>query len=396
MLSGVKVVEFATYVAGPSAAAVMADWGADVVKIERAQGDPTRGLFDSRPELSGNPVFEFENHSKRGVVLDVTNTAGRDALIRILRNTDIFITNLRPRTLAKAKLAYPDLAPELPGLIYCSVSGYGLGGEAADWPAFDIAALWTRAGMAGATIPEGVEPFPSRPGVGDSICALAAASATLAALVERGRSGQGRLVEASLIRAGVYATGWDFSMQLKHGLTNPAKPRCEAMLPLNNYYRTADNRWVCVLARTPDDWTTIARALERPDLADDPRFATIEARTANATELIAVLDGIFARFTLADAIARLSARDVIAAPLQTPSEVVDDPVANQAGCFVDTVDADGVSFRSPASPAWFPGERERPRRPAPRLGQHTREVLSEVGYSRQEIDALIASGAAGV
>jgi crotonobetainyl-CoA:carnitine CoA-transferase CaiB-like acyl-CoA transferase len=394
VLEGLKIVEFATYVAGPGAAAVLADWGADVVKIERSAGDPTRHLFDARPELEGNPVFEFENHSKRSVALDVTQPQGREALLRILKGADVFITNLRQRTLAKSRLHYSSIRDELPHLIYCSITGYGSEGEAADWPAFDIAALWTRAGMAGVIIPEGVDPFPCRPGMGDSICALAATSAVLAALVERGRSGRGRLVETSLMRAGVYAVGWDLAMQLKFGVTNPAKPRSQAPNALSNYYRTADGRWLCMLARTPDDWPVIAKALGLVHLAEDARFVSPEARAIHAGDLIAILDVVFARLTLQEAMTQLTGHDLIGAPLQTAAEVAADPLAHAAGCFVETTDADGARFLSPASPAYSPEEKAPMRHPAPRLGQHTRTVLADAGYTAQEIDALIRSGAA--
>lgn len=394
MLQGLKVVEFATYVAGPSAAAILADWGADVVKVERSAGDPTRHLFDEIPEFDGNPVFEFENRGKRGLVLDITQGPGREALLRVLSEADVFITNLRQRTLAKARLDYASIKDALPRLIYCSVTGYGSQGEAADWPAFDMSALWNRAGVAGLTIPEGVEPFLSRPGMGDSICALATLSAVLAAVVERGRTGQGRLVETSLIRAGTYAVGWDLSMQLKFGQTNPARRRCETLSALGNYYLTADGRWLCMLARGPDDWPKITEALDIAHLTDEPRFATIEARADSAAELIPLLDAAFARLTLAQALDRLSARDIVVAPLQTAAEVAHDPLAHAAGCFIEVADADGARFLAPASPASFPGAATGPCRPAPNIGQHTREILADAGYAPHEVDALIASGAA--
>lgn len=392
MLKGLKVVEFATWVAAPSAAAVMADWGAEVIKIESATGDPTRQLFAERPELKGNPVFEFENRGKRGAVIDIRKPKGREALLRILADTDIFLTNLRPGSLKRAKLDFDSIHGRLPKLIYCSVSGYGLTGEGIDLPAFDIAALWTRSGMARACIPEEIEPFSCRPGMGDSICALASVAAVLAALAERGRTGVGRLVETSLLRTGIYTMGWDMSVQLKFGELTTTKPRKKPVNPISNYYRTSDGKWFSVSSRAPTDWPKIAAAAGRQDMADNARFATHQDRVQHSEEIVAALDAGFGALTLAEVAARLTANDIIWAPLQSPADVTQDPYAHAAGCFVPVKDADGDEFLAPASPARFHGAKDSPTQPAPRLGEHTRAILSEVGYSPDEIEKMIAAG----
>ncbi len=394
MLEGVKVVEFSTWVAGPSAAMVMADWGADVVKVESRDGDPVRNLFAARPDLTGNAVFEMQNRGKRGIVLDIGKPDGREALLRVLGTADIFITNVRPGALKRARLDYPSVRERLPRLIYACVTGYGLEGEAADLPAFDIAALWTRSGLAGATIPDGVDPFPCRPGMGDSICALATAAASLAALTERATTGRGRLVETSLIRTGAYAIGWDLAIQLRHGEHNRALPRSRTQSPVANYFRDAEGRWVSISVRAPRDWPAIAAAAGRPELVDDPRFATPADRAANAAPLLAELDAAFGAMSHAEMSRALTKADVIWAPLQTLAEVARDPVARTAGCFVEVEDRDGDRFMAPASPARFEGGPTGPRAGAPGLGADTRAVLTEAGYAPAQIDDLIASGAA--
>lgn len=395
MLQGLKVVEFSTYVAGPSAAMVMADWGAEVIKVESRGGDPTRANFASSPHLEGNPVFEFENRGKRGVVLDITKPGGRDALLRLLQDADIFITNLRPRALKRAKLDYESVRAEAPKLIYCNVTGYGLEGEAADLPAFDIAAFWTRSGLAASAFPRGVEPFQCPAGMGDEMCALATASATLAAVVERSRTGVGRQIETSLLRAGVFANGWNTSIQLKYGKLASTRPRRELYNALSNYWPTSDGRWVCTVTRlSTDDWAGITAAAGRPELMQDPRFATPRDRVKNVTELVDALDEGFRTLTLEEIGERLTAGDVVWAPMLTPAQVIDDPFAQAAGCFIEVEDGLGAKFLAPASPARLPGEPHRPTRPAPGLGQHTREVLLEAGYSEADVDALIAEGAA--
>jgi len=395
VLEGLKIVEFATYVAAPSAAAVMSDWGAEVIKIESGRGDPTRRTFARLTHLEGNPVFELENHGKRGVVLDIAKPAGHDALLRILSDADVFLTNVRPAALKRAKLDYETLKALLPRLVYVSVTGYGLEGEGADLPAFDQAAYWSRAGVAGSLTPKGHEPPLCRPAMGDTACALATISATLAAVIERQSTGHGRLVETSLIRAGVYSIGWDMAIQLKWGRLGSQRTRKEVFDPIQNYFKTKDERWVGIFPRDGrDEFGHLLKVLEAEHLAADERFASHGARVKNVAAMVEALDEGFARLTLAEVGPRLTAADMVWGPLNYPRDTAADPLAEAAGCFVDITDADGVSFRQPASPARFPGADDGPKRPAPKLGQHTREVLAEAGFGDAAIDRLIAEGAA--
>ena len=395
MLEGLKIVEFATYVAAPSAAAVMSDWGAEVIKVESGRGDPTRRTFAATPHLEGNPVFEFENHGKRGVVLDIAKPAGHAALLRLVETADVFLTNVRPASLKRARLDYDSLKARFPRLIYVSVTGYGLEGEGADLPAFDAAAFWSRAGVAGAFTARGAEPPLCRPAFGDAFCAMSTVSATLAAIVERQATGQGRLVETSLIRSGVYSIGWDMAIQLKWGRLASQRLRKEVLNPIQNYFRTADERWVGIFPRDGrDDFAHIIDILGMQDLVEDPRFATHGARAKNVAALVEALDEGFARMTLDELGAKLTQADLVWGPLNYPRDTAVDPLAETAGCFVDITDAEGVAYRQPASPARFPGFDDTPKRPAPLLGQHTREVLAEAGYGADEIDRMIAEGAA--
>jgi crotonobetainyl-CoA:carnitine CoA-transferase CaiB-like acyl-CoA transferase len=396
LLAGLKIVEFATYVAAPSAAAVMSDWGAEVIKVESGRGDPTRRTFVATPHLEGNPVFEFENHGKRGIVLDVAKPAGHAALLALLKDADVFVTNMRPASLQRARLDYAALKDAFPRLIYVSVTGYGLEGDGADLPAFDAAAFWSRAGVAGAFTARGAEPPLCRPAFGDAFCAMSTVSATLAAVVERQASGRGRLVETSLIRTGVYSIGWDMAIQLKWGRLASQRLRTEVLNPVQNYFRTADERWVGIFPRDGrDDFGLLIEILGAPQLADDPRFASHAARAKNVAALVGALDELFAKMTLDQLAPALTKADLVWGPLNYPRDTVADPLAEAAGCFVDITDADGVAYRQPASPARFPGFDDAPKRPAPKLGQHTREVLAEAGYGEAEIDRLIAEGAAG-
>ena len=394
LLEGLKVVELSTWVAGPGCAMIMGEWGADVIKVESAAGDPTRTFFPDTADSPGNPVFSMENRGKRGIVLDTATPQGREALIEILKGADIFVTNLRPGALVRAGLDYDTLKDQLPRLIYASISGYGLQGDDADVPAFDLTGFWTRTGVAAATIPPDQEPFPCRPGFGDHVTALATLSGILAALHERGRTGRGRLVEASLLRTGVYALGWDMSVHLRYGAATTAQPRRDRPSAISGYFRTADQRYFCVVPRGPGCFPALMKAIGRPELAEDPRHVPPIMDIEVVRALRAVVDAAFAGMSLAEAGERLTRADLIWAPMASLDEVLGDLQAHAAGCFVETKDAWGGSFPAPATPIRFPGLPVEPGGPAPRAGQHTREVLLEAGFGSDEVDALLRDGAA--
>ncbi len=387
LLEGLKVVEMATWVAGPGCAAIMADWGAEVIKVEGAGGDPTRGFYPDTAESPGNPVFAMENRGKRGIVLNTATSEGRAALIAVLRDADIFITNLRPGALKRAALDHDSLRTELPKLIYASISGYGLQGPDADLPAFDITGFWSRGGIAAATIPPDQSPFPCRPGFGDHMTALATLSGVLAALHERATTGRGRLVETSLLRTGAYAIGWDLGVQLRYGAAVTAQPRDDRPGPISGYFRTADDRWVCIVPRGPTCFPAMMRLIGRSDTIDNPRYQTPIGDLAAVREVRAMVDAAFARLTLAEAGALLTAADLIWAPMATLDELSRSEQARAAGCFETIDDGWGGRMSSPASPARFPEGAPSVSAPAPKLGQHTEMVLREAGLSAADIAA---------
>ena len=394
VLEGLKIIELATYIAAPGAAGIMADWGAEVIKIEQPGGDPIRKFFDSiGSDQAANPVFELDNRGKKSIVLDISKPEGHEVLTRLIQTADVFLTNVRPAALKRAKLDHESLMAGNPRLIYCSVTGYGLTGPDADRPGFDMAAYWARAGVGALTAPKGAEPFPIRTAMGDHVTSLATVSAILAAVVERQTTGKGRLVETSLLRSGVYSIGSDMAIQLRFGKLASTRPRESAVNPLANFFHTAEGRWICLLPRQGNaDWPPIAKAANREDLIDDPRFAKAKARRDNGPELVRLLDEAFSAMSYPEVAERLDAADIAWSPMQTPAEVANDPQAIAAGCIVETPDSRGGSFRAPGGPARFPGADDGPKGPAPSMGQHTDEILQGLGYSAAEIEAVKAVG----
>ncbi len=390
LLKGLRVVEMSTWIAAPGCAMIMAEWGADVVKVESPDGgDAIRRFYPDTPESPGNPIFSMENRGKRGAALDIYQPEGRAALLALLKRADVFITNLRPRALERTQLDYASLKDELPRLIYAVVTGFGLVGDDADRPAFDLTGFWTRSGIAASTIPPDQEPFTCRPGFGDHVTALATLSGVLAALHERQTTGRGRMVEASLLRTGVYALGWDASIHLRYGEATTAQPRADRPSAISGYFRTADDRYVCVAPRGPGCFPAVMRGLGLAHILDDPEYGPPPWGDLEKTRRVrAMVDVAFARLTLDEAGAMLTAGDLIWAPMATLEEVAIDPQARAAGCFVVTPDHYGGAFEAPATPIRFPALDIEPRAPAPKLGQHTREVLAEAGLEAAAIDAL--------
>jgi crotonobetainyl-CoA:carnitine CoA-transferase CaiB-like acyl-CoA transferase len=396
LLKGLKVVDFTSYIAGPGAACILGDWGADVIKVERPGGDTMRHAFaDLSVDIGSNPTFDLDNRGKRGIVLDITKPAGRDALAKLAAGADVFLTNVRPASLRKYGLDDTTLRASNPRLVYAVITGYGLEGPDAHLPGFDVTAFWARSGIGYMTAPKGAEPFQRTSGVGDHTTSLATVSAILAALYERERTGSGRLVQTSLLATGVYLMGSDMAVQLKLGRVASVRARDNPINALSNYYKSADGRWFVHNPRGGSGgWETFLTAAGRPDLIEDERFATGKLRRQNARELGAELDAAFAALPFDEIARRLDDADLVWAPLQTPAEVASDPQAAAAGAFVEVEDHQGGTFRSPAAPARFPGADAAVRPRSPELGEHTREVLGELGYSDGEVDAIFAAGAA--
>lgn len=396
MLEGIKVIEMATYIAAPGAGGILADWGADVVKIEPLSGCPMRYTMQNvgAEHLKGSPIFDLDNRGKKGLAIDTSKPEGVEAVKRLVKDADVFITNVRPGGLERAGLDYESLKKVNPRLVYASVTGYGLEGPDRDRPGFDIAAFYARSGVGWLQTVKGKEPVTLRTGIGDHTTSMATVGGILAALVERQKTGTGRLVEASLLRAGIYAAGSDTAVQLRYGKLGSTKSRHEALMPISNFFQTKDT-WIVIVPRQGTvDWTAVCRAIGRPELETDERFDNPKKRRANAAELVDILDAAFAEHEVDYWRAKLDAEDIIWAPLMRPADVFADPQAHAAGAYVKVPEEDGSgTYLAPASPIRFPGYDDTPKSASPALGQHTLETLQAAGFTDAEIDALRSSGA---
>ena len=385
-LAGLRVVEMGVWVAAPAAGALLADWGADVVKVEPPSGDPMRSAFGSLGigKDFPNPAFGQDNRGKRSVVLDLRDAAAREHLEELLATADVFLTNLRPDALDGLGLEPHTTVGRHPRLVYCSISGYGLRGPDRNRPAYDIGAFWARSGLSVQLANSEGVPLNARGGIGDHISGLAALAGLLAAVREQRHTGRGRVVEVSLLRTGTYVLGWDLSLQETVGKVAKAEARHANQTPLMNTYRAADGRWFFFTGLEADRHIDkVYRALGREDLHDDPRFADAAALRKNRTEVIAVLDDIIAEHPLDVWAERFDREGVWWAPAHGPADVLEDPQLAATDGFLELHDeADGTVRRSVNGPVSFSDVPVQPAAPAPRLGQHTDEVLKELSDRR--------------
>lgn len=397
ILQGVKVVELATWTFVPSAGAVLADWGADVIKIEHPEtGDPQRGLISSGVVPGGGVNYHVEqpNRGKRSVGLDVSSADGLEILLQLIENADVFITNLLPGSRKRLGVDVDAVRARNPKIIYARGHGYGTKGEQADKGGFDLAAFWSRGGVGDAiSAGDGTYPPIQRPAFGDLLGGFSIAAGVSGALYRRERTGEPAVIDVSLLGAAIWQLSPDIVGSKVLGTEIPKFDLEEMPNPTASVYRTQDNRFISlVLLQADRFWPDFCARIERPDLVTDERFTDAKARFVNRRECVAELRATFGAQPLEHWKERLADFDGVWDVFQSALEVHDDPQVIANGYLPKVTDDQGNTYALAANPVQF-DQQEPALRPAPAHGQHTDEVLLELGYDWDRIIALKESSA---
>jgi crotonobetainyl-CoA:carnitine CoA-transferase CaiB-like acyl-CoA transferase len=382
LLDGIRVVELAMWVAGPATGGVMADWGAEVVKIEPPGGDPLRFLNQvySGSKETRTPVFDMDNRGKRSVVLDLKNTPDVERAKELIATADVFLTNMRAGALERMGLDSGRLLATHPRLVYAHVTAYGLTGPARDEPGYDSGAFWARAGVAERFTSPG-EPPPLLAGAfGDHVTSITMAAGVMAALYYRERHGVGQLVTTSLLRSGIYSVSADINVKMALGRLAPTGSRVTNRNPMSNCYQARDGRWFWLLGTDSQRlWPHLIRAIGREDLDDDERFQTAAGRRKHGPDLVAVLDDVFRTGDRDEWAQAFATHDVWWAPMNNADDLLRDPQAWASGAFVEVparTGTDDEPVHAPATPIDFGAVTVRPVAAPPAIGEHTEEILA--------------------
>ena len=388
VLEGLKVIEMGHFVAAPAAGAMLADWGAEVIKIEPLDGEAFRGFKNLLLAMTGsytNWRFEVVNRNKKSIALDLTNEKGRDILYKLIESTDIFLTNYEASVLEKLKVDYHTFNQVNPKIIYALVTGYGTKGPDKDERGFDFAAAWARTGIQHLIGQPGRVPPQQRGGMMDRTTGAYMVAASLAALRHRDKTGQGQEIEFSLYHTGIWTISADYQVALA-GQPLVQNNRHTALNPLWNSICCKDGRWLQLAMLQSDlSWPGFCKAIDRPELEHDPRFVDLVNRGMNNQELIQLLDDVFATRDRFEWEERLRKYDCIYGRIETPEEVINDPQTEANGIFEETEHPEVGKIKYVTTPVKFNQNPAKVRTTSPEVGQHTEEILLELGYSWEEI-----------
>jgi formyl-CoA transferase len=394
VLSGIRVIDCGTYIAGPAAATIMSDFGAEVIKIERPpHGDPFRYLSLT----PGMPISEhlfcwiLDGRNRKSVALNLEDDAAREALLRLVRTADVFITNYQPALVQKFRVGYEDLRPQNDRLIYAHITGYGDTGDDRNEPGYDQTAYWARSGLMFSMHNSDGEPCRAPTGFGDHPTAMTLFGAIMLGLYRRTVSGQGSKVSTSLMANGAWCNANMIQAAQLSAKFLPRTRRKTVANPLVNHYVSRDQKrflLCCLDARK--DWPNFCRALSRPDLIEDPRFSTPVLRQENSVALVETIDAVAATRDMADWDKAFRQYDLTWGPVQSNDEAARDPQMEANGVF----DEIAPGMRTVSSPLAIAGVKKVRPGMAPQVGEHTVEVLRSLGYSALEINELAQRGAA--
>jgi crotonobetainyl-CoA:carnitine CoA-transferase CaiB-like acyl-CoA transferase len=402
-MEGVKVLEVAQFTFTPSAGAVLADWGADVVKVEHAEyGDAQRGLTIGAGGAGAGsfmPLMEHPNRGKRSIGLALDVPRGREVLVELVRDSDVFLTNFLPDARARLGIDADDIQVIAPNIIYVRGSGHGQRGPEADRPGYDGSTFWSRSGCAwGVTPPDSGRLLGQPSGAfGDSMAGAIMAGGVAAALFARERTGQGSIIDVSLMSVGAWAMALWIGTAMLTGTSTPPLPTTApmhiAVNPIIGSYRTADGRFITLMMVQPGRYfADLCRHVGLEHLLEDERFQSAEGLMANADEVGRHLTEAFARRTFAEWVERLQTLEGPWSPAQDPVEVAEDGQIESNGYIVPVLDADGVERKLVANPVQF-DERPPELTRGPQFAEHTDDILRELGKSEEEIIELKLEGA---
>ena len=397
-LEGVKVVEVAMWAFVPAAGGILSDMGASVIKVEPPTGDPLRGLKIGNlgsDQLGFDLSWENYNRGKRSITLDLRAEAGVEVLYRLLADADVFLTNLLPAARRRMKIDEATVRARFPEIIYAVGSALGRHGPEAEKGGYDAITYWARSGIASAVTPEDAELPIGLPGPAFGDCASAAmlAGGVCAALAQKARTGRASSVDVSLLGSGMWSMQRGITQATLEGVQRyPRPPRSAGMNPLVNMYRTGDGRFLQLsMLQSQRYWPGLCRVIERPDLLEDPRFATDADRTRNAAECVAELEAVFARRPLAEWREILARQDGQWDVIQHVGELKDDRQV-QANGYLQPVDyGEGRGFSMVSAPMQFDGA-PLPARPAPEVGADSDAILQDLGFGEEDIVELKIAG----
>lgn len=389
-LSGMRVLELAQIMAGPTCGMLLADMGADVVKVEKLPGgDDARGY--KQPSVNGvSAPFMMLNRNKRALALNLKHWRGRDVLLRMVREADVLTENFRRGTLEKLGLSHEVLAGVNPGLIYCAVSGYGRSGPDADKGGFDLIAQGF-AGLMSITGEPGGPPVKTGNSVADINAGILAALGILAAYAHRLKTGEGQVVDTSLMEAALQQTYWHAAIYFATGSSPGPTGSAHLLTAPYQAFRTRDG-WINIGGANQANWERIAEVVGHPEWRDDARFATNSARVTNRSALSDAMNAVLVTRSKAEWIAAFDAAGVPVGPVHTIGEALEHPQTIARGMVTEVEHPQAGPVRTLGCPIHFSRTPTRITRPAPMLGEHTRELLREYGYDDAEIDTLIADG----
>lgn len=398
-LEGIKVVEITMFQQGPVAGMRLGDLGADVIKVEPKTGDPGRGfmrIIGVDAGLKGrNYYFENCNRNKRSIVLDLKNKLGKNIFLKLIDTADVFLNNMSIEAPGSLGIGPDILLKRNPRLIYAQASGWGRKGQDANLYSFDYTGV-ARSGLMMSCGEKGTPPVQMIPGIGDELGGLICAWAVTAALFAREETGKGQLVDTSLLGSIIAMLGLVMSAPAILGKEFPRQIRAESGNPIYNHYRCKDDKWIALAHLQPDRyWPNVCRSLNMEELENDPRFNSIETRAQNCRELVKIIDEIFATKTREDWLDILQKEGCICTPIQSPMEVSNDPQALANDYFINVDHPVWGKIKMVGFPWIFSETPASWRREAPEIGQHTEEILLELGYTWEDITAFKDKGAIG-